>query len=677
MATVSVDNITSDDVINAAESGQTITLTGTVTGELSAGDVITTSINGQTYAGAVDTNGTTWTIGHVAGSDLAGDTTFTVTATGSDDAGNPISVTGDSIHRVDTSVVATVSVDNITSDDVVNAVEAGQTITLTGTVTGELSAGDVITTSINGQTYAGAVDTNGTTWTISHVAGSDLAGDTTFAVTATGSDDAGNPISVTGDSIHRVDTNVVATVSVDNITSDDVINAAESGQTITLTGTVTGELSAGDVITTSINGQTYAGAVDTNGTTWTITDVAGSDLQNDLEFTVTATGSDDAGNPISVTGDSIHRVDTSVVATVSVDNITSDDVINAAESGQTITLTGTVTGELSAGDVITTSINGQTYAGAVDTNGTTWTISHVAGSDLAGDTTFTVTATGSDDAGNPISVTGDSIHRVDTNVVATVSVDNITSDDVINGAESGQTITLTGTVTGELSAGDVITTSINGQAYAGTVDANGTTWTITDVAGSDLQNDLEFTVTATGSDDAGNPISVTGDSIHRVDTSVVATVSVDNITSDDVINAAESGQTITLTGTVTGELSAGDVITTSINGQTYAGAVDTNGTTWTISHVAGSDLAGDTTFTVTATGSDDAGNPISVTGDSIHRVDTNVVATVSVDNITSDDVINAAESGQTITLTGTVTGELSAGDVITTSINGQAYAGSG
>ena len=138
------------------------------------------------------------------------------------------------------------------------------------------------------------------------------------------------------------------------------------------------------------------------------------------------------------------------------------------------------------------------------------------------------------------------------------------------------------------------------------------------MAGSDLAADTAFTITATGTDDAGNPITAQVDSTHSVDLVGTGAITVDNITADDVLNAAEEGGTVDLTGTAAGELAAGDLVSVTINGTVYNGAVDAGGATWTIAAVAGSDLATDTAFTITATGTDDAGNPITAQVDSTH-----------------------------------------------------------
>ncbi|MEZ9764773.1 Ig-like domain-containing protein, partial [Vibrio splendidus] len=98
----------------------------------------------------------------------------------------------------------------------------------------------------------------------------------------------------------------------------------------------------------------------------------------------------------------------------------------------------------------------------------------------------------------------------------TVTVDDITEDDVINAAESGQTIAVTGTATGgDIAEGDVVTMTINNKPYETTVDADGN-WTV-DVAGSDLAADTEFDVNVASTDDAGNDVTSTGTSTHTVD----------------------------------------------------------------------------------------------------------------------------------------------------------------
>ncbi|WP_429195252.1 Ig-like domain-containing protein, partial [Aeromonas veronii] len=99
---------------------------------------------------------------------------------------------------------------------------------------------------------------------------------------------------------HGVDTEVTASITLDaNITADDVINAAESGQQIPVTGSVGGDVKVGDTVTLTVNGKTFTGLVLADKT-FSI-NVPGSDLVADGDHTIDASVSttDTAGNRAS------------------------------------------------------------------------------------------------------------------------------------------------------------------------------------------------------------------------------------------------------------------------------------------------------------------------------------------------------------------------------------------
>ncbi|WP_345974253.1 Ig-like domain-containing protein [Sulfurimonas sp. HSL3-7] len=669
--TITLDaNITADDVINAAESGQNIAITGVVGGEFNTGDTVTVTVNG------VDSTGTVDAAGHfsinVAGSDLAADTTVSASVATTDAAGNPGSATDTETYTVDTTLpVPTITLDaNITADDVINAAESGQNIAITGVVGGEFNTGDTVTVTVNGVDSTGTVDAAGH-FSI-NVAGSDLAADTTVSASVATTDAAGNPGSATDTETYTVDTTLpVPTITLDaNITADDVINAAESGQNIAITGVVGGEFNTGDTVTVTVNGVDSTGTVDAAGH-FSI-NVAGSDLAADTTVSASVATTDAAGNPGSATDTETYTVDTTLpVPTITLDaNITADDVINAAESGQNIAITGVVGGEFNTGDTVTVTVNGVDSTGTVDAAGH-FSI-NVAGSDLAADTTVSASVATTDAAGNPGSATDTETYTVDTTLpVPTITLDaNITADDVINAAESGQNIAITGVVGGEFNTGDTVTVTVNGVDSTGTVDAAGH-FSI-NVAGSDLAADTTVSASVATTDAAGNPGSATDTETYTVDTTLpVPTITLDaNITADDVINAAESGQNIAITGVVGGEFNTGDTVTVTVNGVDSTGTVDAAGH-FSI-NVAGSDLAADTTVSASVATTDAAGNPGSATDTETYTVDTTLpVPTITLDaNITADDVINAAESGQNIAITGVVGGEFNTGDTVTVTVNG-------
>ncbi|WP_171067709.1 Ig-like domain-containing protein, partial [Acinetobacter courvalinii] len=164
--------------------------------------------------------------------------------------------------------------------------------------------------------------------------------------------------------------------------------------------------------------------------------------------TITAIATDPAGNP-SVPG--TETVDLTppdtTGATLNIDAVTADNVLNAAESAGTVTITGTLTGipADAATTVVTLVINGVTYTATVDAATGNWT-ADVAGSDLLadGDKTIDATATFTDAAGNSSSVTDTQVYTVDVTAPNAPEIDPVNGTDPITGtAEPGSTVTVT------------------------------------------------------------------------------------------------------------------------------------------------------------------------------------------------------------------------------------------
>ncbi|MGL4716812.1 MAG: Ig-like domain-containing protein, partial [Aeromonas sp.] len=156
-------------------------------------------------------------------------------------------------------------------------------------------------------------------------------------------------------------------------------------------------------------------------------------------YQVTASVTDPAGNTGTATDDgSVDSKAPDLAINIDV-NITVDDVINAAETGQQIPVSGTVSGEFKVGDIVTLTVNNTAYTGPVDANGR-FTIL-VAGSDLAADSDRTIDAsvTSTDAAGNSATATDKEGYSVDT--VAPSVVVNIVDDKLTVGETSEVTFT--------------------------------------------------------------------------------------------------------------------------------------------------------------------------------------------------------------------------------------------
>ncbi|WP_233973639.1 Ig-like domain-containing protein, partial [Pectobacterium versatile] len=81
-----------------------------------------------------------------------------------------------------------------------------------------------------------------------------------------------------------------------------------------------------------------------------------------------------------------------------------------------------------------------------------------------------------------------------------------------------------------------------------TVNTDGKTWSV-NVPGSVLAANGDVSATVTTRDTAGNVTTANTSHTYGVDTvAPTASISIDNVTSDNVINASESGQTIAVTG---------------------------------------------------------------------------------------------------------------------------------
>ncbi|WP_455508549.1 Ig-like domain-containing protein [Enterobacter sp.] len=643
---ITINSVTDDNVLNAAEKGQDLVLSGT-TSSVEAGQTVTITFAGKTYTTTVDGNGDwTWT---VPAADLSGlkDGDASVQVSVINVNGNAASSA--QAFSVDTTA-PTVTINTISGDNMLNAAEAAQDLTLSGTSTAE--AGQTVTVTFNGNQYSAQVQADGS-WTLD-VPAADLAGitDGSAAVTATVSDKAGNPASA-GSSV-LVDT-TVPQISFNIVAGDDVVNIAEHGQALIVSGKVTGA-QAGDVITVTLNGKDYSAMLDASGS-WSV-GVPAADvgaLANG-EQTISATLTDKAGNSTSAT----HEFDVSLTAPViAINTLAADDVINATEKGQDLQVSGT--SNQPEGTAITVTLNGINYTATADASGN-WSVTVPAANVSAlGEASYVVTASVTDTAGNSAS-TGHSV-LVDS-ALPQVTINPVATDDVINAAEVAAGQTLSGKVSGAAS-GDTVTISIGGNTYTAMVQddlswsVNVPSTTLTAIGNGDL------TVSASVTNGHGN--TGTGEREIVIDANLPG-LRVDTVAGDDIINSIEHAQNLIITGSSEG-LAAGAALTVTVNGKTYAATVLADGT-WTAAIPAADVSALNAgTVTVTVDGQSAAGNPVSISHDV--KVDLAAVA-ISINPIASDDVINAAEKGADLVLSGSTT-NVEENQTVTITFGGKSY----
>ncbi|HBD5083498.1 TPA: Ig-like domain-containing protein [Escherichia coli] len=643
---VTLNPVASDDIINAAESGVAQTISGQVTGA-AAGDTVTVTLGGKTYTATVQGN-LSWSV-DVPAADIQaiGNGELTVNASVTNSVGNTGSGSRD--ITIDANLPG-LRVDTVAGDDVVNSIEHGQALVITGSSSG-LAAGAALTVVINNVTYGATVLADGT-WSVGVPAanvGNWPAG--TVNITVSGATSAGNPVTIT----HPVTVDLAAVaISINTVSGDDVINAAEKGADLTLSGSTSG-VEPGQTVSVTFGGKTYTATVAGDGS-WT-TSVPAADLAalRDGDASVQASVSNVNGNTASATH--AYSVD-ATAPMLTINTIATDDILNAAEAGNPLTISGSSTAE--AGQTVTVTLNGVTYTGTVQADGS-WSVS-VPTADLSNLTAsqYIVSASVSDKAGNPASTT----HGLAVDLtVPVLTINTVSGDDIINAAEHGQALVISGSSTGG-EAGDVITVTLNSKTYTTTLDASGN-WSVgvplSDVTalGSGPQ-----TITATITDAAGN----SDDASRTVTVNLTApTIGINTIASDDVINATEKGADLQITGT--SNQPAGTTITVTLNGQNYTATTDASGN-WSATVPASAVSAlGEANYTVTANVTDTAGNSNSAS----HNVQVNsALPAVTINAVATDDIINDAEAGNAQTISGQVTGAAQ-GDTVTVTLGGNTY----
>ncbi|MAZ27364.1 MAG: hypothetical protein CL868_09855, partial [Cytophagaceae bacterium] len=178
-----------------------------------------------------------------------------------------------------------------------------------------------------------------------------------------------------------------------DITADDIINIAESSMMIPITGTVGGDVEAGDEVEITVNGVTYTATV-AIGLTFSI-DVNGSDLVADadlvIEASVTIAGEAPLACENTATATAEYTVDVTAPTIPTVDFLTTTDT------------TPTLTGTAESDDMLSVTVNGVTYTegdgNLFDNGDDTWTL-NIPDEDEMEDGTYDVVAEATDTAGN-------------------------------------------------------------------------------------------------------------------------------------------------------------------------------------------------------------------------------------------------------------------------------------
>ncbi|TCW10710.1 Ig-like domain-containing protein [Vibrio crassostreae] len=367
---------------------------------------------------------------------------------------------------------------------------------------------------------------------------------------------------------------------------------------------------------------------------WTTT----APVPTEGDNTITVRQTDAAGNT-SGSSELTFTLDTEVKApTITIAGDTNNDgVYNAEELGTDGTVTATISlpDDFNA-ETDTLTINGETVSADDIVDGKVTVEVAPEG---------TVTAQITDAAGNVSDEASETALAADTEVKApTITIAGDTNNDGVYNAEELGT---DGTVTATISLPDDF------NAETDTLTINGETVSADDIVDGKVTVEVapEGTVTAQITDAAGNVSDEASETALAADTEAAATITIDDdIAGDDIVNAAEAADDVTITGTVGGDAKEGDTVTLTVNGNStdYTGTVKADGT-YSI-NVPGSELVADADSTIVASvsGTDEAGNPFTATTDNKHggyEVDTEGPTVI----ITAADTNLSAGEATTIT----------------------------
>ena len=365
-------------------------------------------------------------------------------------------------------------------------------------------------------------------------------------------DAAGNPGTATDTESYTVDvTAPVPTITLAaNITADDVINIAEAGGNVAVTGTVGGDAKVGDTVTLTVNGSTYTGLV-LAGNTFSI-NVPGAALVADADKVIDAsvTTFDAAGNPGTATDTESYTVDigapTINAQTFSyAENSAGGAVLGTVVASDNIAVTGykfTATGTNTSADgfyqISNTGVITLTAAGAASgvndfETGSNTGVYSVTASDAAGNSSaanITLNETNVNEA--PVAVADTGAVNEDATLTVTAAngviqkapgtdtdVDNTTVSLVVSGAVAG---------VGAVTQGVGVATSLAGTYGHLTLNADGSytyvadqnaadtlavgatandvfTYTVKDPGGL-VSNTTTLTITVTGTNDG--PVAI-------------------------------------------------------------------------------------------------------------------------------------------------------------------------
>ncbi|AMS12914.1 hypothetical protein A3218_00685 [Pseudomonas chlororaphis] len=521
-------------------------------------------------------------------------------------------------------------IDAVSGDDKVNSSEKQAGVL----VSGSAEANSKLELKWDGVHKSVTADADGK-WSATFASG-EVPADSTTVLSVTAADSTGYVSAPTTRNV-LVDTVVTAPV-IDQVATDNRVNASEKSAGVAVTGTAEADSSVkvvwGSVeksVTAGIDGQWSA-------------NFPSDEVPADGDSTLSAVAMDKAGN-VSVPTQQVVIVDTKITG-FTIDTIAGDDVINASEKAAGVAVTGT--GDPNSLVILKFGFSppGHVTLAQVDSSGH-WSTSFNSGEIL----TDAIAVYAQEASADGKVLTTRRAVTVDTAVSAPV-INAVTADNIVNATEKAAGVSVTGTA----EAGSSVKVVWGAAAHTVTAGIDGK-WS-SSFANTEVPADGNSSISVVTTDVAGN-VSASVTKTVMVDTTALAAPVITHVgatsmtpspyllgDNDQYINDWERDRFI-----VQGTAKAGASVDVQLGGKRHTVLVQSDGS-WATNFTPAEIPRPGSKTTLTAVVTDKAGNNSTATRDLI--VDTiGPEISATIDPVTGDDVINASERAAGVTVTGT------------------------
>lgn len=645
--------------LNATETASNGTITVALT-NVENDQTVSFSINSQTYTGTVAFNAATITIPAVRLAALTDGGTYTVTTNVSDAAGNAAPA-GTQTFTVD-KTVPTISSVSTSAGTIINASESATDATVTVTTTGTEN-GQVVSVNLNSQTYTGTVSGNSATITIPASALTALADGGTYTITTNVSDAASNAANAN-----------TFTITVDKTKPTAAITSSAAnlkiGQSATLSITlseVATDFVAGDM---TVTGGTIS-ALTGSGMNYSATFTPTANFEGTAAISI-ASGSftDPNANPNDETANTANTI--SVAVDTKAPTITVSSNPANLRSGQTSVITFTVSESVADFVQSDVSVSGGTLANWTAVSGTSYTADFTPTANSNANGVIDVATTKfTDAAGNTNTAASNTVTISIDNTVPTVAITSSAT-----ALKAGETATITFTFSEAVLGFDLTDVSMNNGTFGTLTQTSAAVYEVVFTPTASFEGSSAISIaTSRFTDLAGNDNAASASAPSVSIDTQVPTLSISSVSFGTSLNLAEA----TTNGSVDFALTnvqAGQIVTTTVNSQTYTSTVSGGGTsTLSLPASALTALSNGGTYTITANVSDVAGNAATV-ATTTFTVDKTSPSLTAVAIVSNNAVTNLAKSGNTITLSIT-SSETIATPTVTIAGNAATVTGSG